>query len=271
MTKVDDIIHTTLRIPYWIKGTIMRKGSRPYATVLFIHGIGNSAQAWREVVDQLPGGVKCVMVDLIGFGRSPRPQADAYDVATQARAVKLLCARHGIRGNVLIVGHSMGSLVAIELARRYPRFAHSLILCSPPLYQPSVKGVQLPTSDAVLRSLYRAARKSPEQFVRLSAVAMKYVLVNRAFNVTDENVASYMSALEAAIINQTSLDDIKTLHVPIRIIRGSLDPVLVSSRIKRLAKDQPNIAVLTILAGHEVRGRFAKKVVEEIVATLQQQ
>jgi pimeloyl-ACP methyl ester carboxylesterase len=100
---------------------------------------------------------------------------------------------------------------------------------------------------------------------------MKYGLVNRAFNVTDENVASYMSALEAAIINQTSLDDIKTLHVPIRIIRGSLDPVLVSSRIKRLAKDQPNIAVLTILAGHEVRGRFAKKVVEEIVATLQQQ
>ena len=264
----DQVIHRYLRVPYRLHMSVVKKGRRPRQTILFIHGIGNSGLAWSEVIRQLPDDTRAITVDLLGFGQSRRPSWVAYDVATQARAVLRTCLRYGVTGDMVIVGHSMGALVAIEFARRYPLLARSLILCSPPLYRQEHRRL-LPNSEAALRRLYRAAHQSPEQFVKLSSLAMKYDLINASFNVTDENVDSYMNALEAAIINQSSLQDIRKLTLPIHIIRGSLDPVLVSRPIKQLAKDQPNVTVSTVAAGHEVRGRFIPKVIEAIAAMRQ--
>lgn len=264
----DQIVHQYLRVPYRLHMSVVKKGRRPRQTILFIHGIGNSGLAWSEVIRQLPDDTRAVTVDLLGFGQSHRPSWAAYDVTSQARAVMRTCLRYGVTGDLIIVGHSMGALVAIEFARRYPLLTKSLVLCSPPLYRPDTKG-KLPTSEMTLRRLYRAVHQSPEQFVKLSEVAMRYQLINMSFSVTDKNVASYMSALEAAIINQSSLQDIRKLTLPIHIIRGTLDPVLVARPIKQLAKDYPNITVSTIIAGHEVRGRFVSKVIEVLAAMRQ--
>lgn len=264
----DQLVHRYLRVPYRLHMSVIKKGRQPRQTVLFIHGIGNSGLAWGEVIRQLPDDTRAITVDLLGFGQSHRPSWAAYDVATQARAVLRTCLRYGVTGDMVIVGHSMGALVAIEFARRYPLLVRSLILCSPPLYRQENRRL-LPHSEAVLRRLYRAARQSPDQFVRLSGLAMKYGLINTSFNVTDENVDSYMNALEAAIINQSSLRDIRQLTLPIHIIRGSLDPVLVAKPIKQLASERPNVTISTVAAGHEVRGRFIPKVIEAIAATRQ--
>lgn len=248
---------------------VIRYGKRPRRTVIFLHGIGNSSEAWHGVIEQLKGAdVRIVAIDLLGFGRSPRPKYTEYDVVTQAKSVRLTCLLRGIfTKDVVIVGHSMGALVAIEYAKRYPAYVSSLLLCSPPLYAPP-KDRYLPTSDDRLRRLYKAALGSPKQFVKLSEVAMKYELINKAFNVTDKNVDSYMSALRAAIINQTSLDDVAVLTLPIQVLQGTLDPVIVQKHIKRLARRHANISVSSIVAGHEVIGRFEKKVVAVLQSEL---
>lgn len=265
----DIFFHRYLRVPYRLHSRVIKKGKKPKTTILFIHGIGNSSSAWDDVIDRIPDNIRIMTVDLLGFGRSSRPTWAAYDVATQARAVFRTCLHQGVVGNLVIVGHSMGSLVAIELARRYPLFTSSLILCSPPLYETDEVSRRLPTTDAVLRTIYRAAQQSPDQFLKFSTLAMKYELINKAFNVTDENIGSYMSALEAAVINQTSLRDIRTLTLPVHIIHGTLDPVLVARHIKALPKENPNIMVSSIIAGHEVKGRFASKLVDVIITKLQ--
>ncbi len=245
-------------------------GRRPRQTVVFLHGLGNSGMAWREVVERLQGSdVRVIAIDLLGFGRSPRPKNATYDAATQARSVRhTLLLRGVLWGKIKIVGHSMGALVAIEYARRYPSHAASLLLCSPPLYEPPGGTRSILSGDDALRRLYASAQASPRQFLRLSEVAMKYELINEAFNVTDANVASYMNALRAAIVNQTSLRDIETLTLPIRIVRGTLDPVLVSKHIKRLARRHDNITVTSIVAGHEVVGRFAARVADILCTEL---
>lgn len=245
-------------------------GKRPRQTLVFLHGIGNSIESWREVIDQLKdSNVRVIAIDLLGFGRSPCPKHAEYDVVTQAKSVRLTLLLRGLLWrNVKFVGHSMGSLVAIEYARRYPARVLSLMLCSPPLYTPPRTNGYILSGDNMLRRLYTSVQASPKQFLRLSEVAMKYELINTSFNVTDKNVGSYMSALRAAIINQTSLDDIATLTLPIHIVRGTLDPVLISKNIKRLARKHSNITVTSIVAGHEVVGRFAKRVADTLRAEL---
>lgn len=267
---IDALVHRWLRVPYHLHASVRKSTGRARATIVFLHGIGNSGEAWNEVVSQLPDNIRIITIDLLGFGNSPRPSWVTYNATTQARAVASTCMTLGIRGKVIVVGHSMGALVAIELAKRYSFFIKSLVLCSPPLYKPDTLRYGIfPSTDKMLKDLYRSIHRSPEQFVGLSKVAMKYELINKAFNVTDTNVASYMAALEAAIINQTSLDDIAKLTLPIEIIRGTLDPVLVPGNIKKLAAAHSTITLHSVVAGHEVLGRFAKKTVQVILKAVQ--
>lgn len=265
---LDTIIHRWLRVPYTLTVRHIRRPRQPRATVLFIHGIGNTGDAWSDVIAKLPDDVRIIAIDLLGFGDSAKPDWATYNAKMQARSVAATYLALRITSPAIIVGHSLGSLVAIEIAKRYPLLVKSLVLCSPPLYQESTtRGRFSLRTDDLLRQLYATAYERPDEFVKLSAVAMKYNLINRSFNVTSDNVASYMATLKAMIINQTSLADAYQLTVPTTIIYGSLDPVVVGKNLKRLADQTPTITMKTILASHEVKGLY----VTAVVKVLQQQ
>lgn len=262
----DAITHRWLRIPYTLTVRYIQRPRRhPRATIVFIHGIGNTGDAWRDVIAKLPSDVRIIAIDLLGFGDSAKPDWATYNAKTQARSVVATYLSLGLASPAIIVGHSLGSLVAIEIAKRYPLLVRSLILCSPPLYKlpPGKNRFSLRTED-LLRQLYNTAYNRPDDFLRLSAIAMKYNLINRSFNVTSSNVASYMATLRAAIINQTSFADAHKLTVPTSILYGTLDPVVIGKNLKQLADDTPHIALTTIIASHEVRGRYVTAVVKAI-------
>ena len=266
---LDRILHKWLKLPYTLHVRHIRRPKRPVATYVFIHGIGNSGDAWSEVITGLPDNVRIITVDLLGFGSSPHPKWATYNASTQARSVTATLVRLGIIGKVVLVGHSLGSLVAIEVAKKYPMSIDSLLLCSPPLYTPNDTQSKLPIqSDKMLRALYQGTLRRPNQFVAIASFAMRYNLVNKSFNVTHENVSTYMTALEAMIINQTSYDDARQLTVPVHIIEGTLDPFVLHARLKRLVKQNPNITLQTVLAGHEVRGLFVKALIKRIAVDL---
>src|SRR5690606_32949013 len=117
-----------------------------------------------------------------------------------------------ISGQMILVGHSLGALVAVEMTKRYPILVRSLVLCSPPFYlADTTKPALLPRSDKLLRRIYGAAQQRPEQFVRLAGFAIKYGLANKGFSITNDTVDTYMATLQSAIVNQTSFEDAKEL------------------------------------------------------------
>ncbi|MDB5184007.1 MAG: hypothetical protein JWO07_688 [Candidatus Saccharibacteria bacterium] len=259
---IDTLIHRWFHVPYALTVRHLKRPKRPQATLLFIHGLGNTGDAWSDVIKQMPPNVRIITVDLLGFGDSPSPKWALYDAKTQARSVLATLLRLRITTPVVVIGHSLGSLVAIEMAKRYPLLINRLILCSPPLYDD--QKVRLPRGDDLLRQMYSAAADHPDRFLRLAAFAMRYRLINKTFNVTTDNVDSYMAALSAMIINQTSLHDAYNLKVLTTIIRGTLDPVVIAKNLNRLQKLNPLVTVKAIIAGHEVKGRYVKSVVKVI-------
>jgi cis-3-alkyl-4-acyloxetan-2-one decarboxylase len=261
---LDLIFHRLLRLPYTLHVQASEPAGKPRATILFLHGIGNSGEAWSHVTAALPKDLRLITIDLLGFGKSPQPTWVLYNAKTQARSVHASLLKLRIRGPIIVVGHSLGALVAIELAKRHPKYIKSLILCSPPLYQPEYPF----NRDRFLREIFRLSQRYPERFVALSSQAKRYGLVNKAFSVSTDNVATYMKALEATIINQRTLEDAKQLELPITIIHGKLDPVVIPRNLKSLAKGNPNVTLKHILAGHEVHGRFIPAIVAEIEAQI---
>lgn len=92
-------------------------------TVL-LHGITESARSFDPLIDRLAADTTVVAVDLRGHGRSPH--GAAYDPASMAADVHALLARLDLPAqgpddpDPLVVGHSMGGLVAVAYGAAYP-------------------------------------------------------------------------------------------------------------------------------------------------------
>jgi alpha-beta hydrolase superfamily lysophospholipase len=105
--------------------------------------------------------------------------------------------------------------------------------------------------------------------VKISVLAAKYKLVSKTLDLNKDNVDSYMAALEATIVNQTSLRDAKKLKLPIHILRGTLEPVVVNRNLKELAKVNKHVTLKNVVASHEVYGLFVPAVVKAIRETIE--
>ena len=261
---MDSFFHRWLRIPYALHVTEFLSPKRPKATFVLIHGIGNSAKAWNDLIPLLPDNVRVIGIDLLGFGQSPKPNFVKYDAKTQARSVWLTLIKLRLLQQPIIVGHSLGSLVAVEVAKRYPIAIKKLILCSPPFYKPTEAKRQLLKRDEILKDLYRRMKKYPLTLESLSPLIVKLKLASPALNINEGNVASYVAALESSIVNQTSMQDAAKLKLPITVLYGALDPVVIGSNIRSLAKKNSNIIAKKIATGHEVVGRYVRIVAKEI-------
>ncbi|WP_217569790.1 alpha/beta fold hydrolase [Mesorhizobium sp. GbtcB19] len=95
------------------------------APVLLIHGVGMSAAIWQPQIAAMQDRFDIVAIDMLGHGASPLPPENAglSDFADQA--IRLL--DHLGLDRVAVVGHSMGALVAQEIALRAPSRISSLV------------------------------------------------------------------------------------------------------------------------------------------------
>jgi pimeloyl-ACP methyl ester carboxylesterase len=85
-------------------------------------------------VDPLARRFRVILPDLPGFGRSPKPDV-RYTPDFFREVTRGLLERLGLADKPLtIVGHSLGSIIAVEYARRYPQGIDRLVLMNLPRY-----------------------------------------------------------------------------------------------------------------------------------------
>jgi pimeloyl-ACP methyl ester carboxylesterase len=92
--------------------------------VVFCNGVGVSTFFWKYVVEQLSDRFEVILWDYRGHGRSARSlQPDAHDLSIDRHAADLeeVLDDAGIRRPALVIGHSMGCQVALQLALRAPK------------------------------------------------------------------------------------------------------------------------------------------------------
>jgi pimeloyl-ACP methyl ester carboxylesterase len=110
--------------------------SRPLAVL--VHGVTSSSRTWWRVGPALAErGFRVLAVDLRGHGASPRPVAGLAATDLAADVAETVAAAAGSPEAVtapvdLLVGHSLGALVALELVTARPAFASRLLLEDPP-------------------------------------------------------------------------------------------------------------------------------------------
>lgn len=111
---------TGVRLAYVERGDA---GGRP---VIFLHGVTDSWRAFERVLALLPASIRAFAISQRGHGDSSRPPA-GYRFATFAADVRAFVEALQL-GPVTLVGHSMGSGVAMQFAVDYPALVSRLVL-----------------------------------------------------------------------------------------------------------------------------------------------
>ncbi|GLY39284.1 haloalkane dehalogenase [Amycolatopsis sp. NBRC 101858] len=85
--------------------------------IVFLHGNPGSSHGWRLVLPHVGGG-RLLAPDLIGMGRSPKPDI-GYSFADHARHLDAWFDELGL-DDVVLVGHDWGGALAFDHAARHP-------------------------------------------------------------------------------------------------------------------------------------------------------
>lgn len=90
-----------------------------------LHGISSGAASWHKQMALL--GYRVLAWDMPGYGESPMLATARADAGAYADALARMLDRAGVQKTVLL-GHSLGALVAAAFAARYPQRVRYLVL-----------------------------------------------------------------------------------------------------------------------------------------------
>ena len=98
-------------------------------SLLFVHGYGGMLEHWDQNIPPLVEGHHILAIDLLGFGKSDKPNA-RYSLSLFAEQIRSILEYRKV-DHVIIVGHSMGGASGLYFAHENPDAVKGLVLANP--------------------------------------------------------------------------------------------------------------------------------------------
>ncbi len=231
-----------------------------------LHGIASSSVTFERLVPLVEPYHRVIAIDLLGFGASPAPEDSDYTVEQHTASLARTIRRLRLREPFVLVGHSMGALIASRYAATHHAEVAKLVLVSPPLYLPTTAigaGSDRTTMGLYFR-LYEFLRENKDFTIRAAAGLARISPIKNLLDVSERNWRAFVLSLQNSIESQTALTDLASVRVPIELIYGSLDPLLAPAGIK-IAEQLRHVTVHRVDRGdHVIRPRMARVVATAI-------
>jgi pimeloyl-ACP methyl ester carboxylesterase len=210
--------------------------------VLFIHGTG--ASVWGDLFALASGSCRAIRYDRRGFGASLHAPVDKLSRHAQD-AARLLEARDG-RGAV-IVGWSIGGVIAAELAIRHPELVAGLVLLEPPLWAKKHPDLNL-FNGVVLSTLLGLVAGPRRGGLRFSRWVMRERSGGNSLDTVDPRVREQIAANAAAIGveirggtgEHLSSADFASIRVPTEVFAADRSQQFLVDGARRMADAIPN-------------------------------
>lgn len=187
------------------------------APVVLVHGNWGSSTWWEPVLARLPAGRRALAPDLRGRGQSHGPDTD-YGISSLAADVIAFADALALE-QFDLVGHSLGSCVAMEIALTHPERLRSLVVVSPGwvdgmpgAYAIPERQKQLKDDPAFLAMALRAIIPGPDDD-----------LWRRLLRDAGDQRLEAAVALLPALTDWKPGDSVGRISVPRVVISGALD------------------------------------------------
>lgn len=185
----------------------------PELTVVFIHGFTLASDVYYMQVDFLREkfpNVKSLLIDARGHGRTGRVDPELCTIEGTADDVLAAINAHATTGPIILVGHSLGGLTALNLVKRVTEEAVSrirgVILVATSIESLSAQGVPQVLASPAAEAVKNTVEASPDDARRFREYAAELIAPTLAVGVFRRPTNSHVIELHAAMINETPLD-----------------------------------------------------------------
>jgi len=245
---------------------VMDEGEGP--VIIFVHGIASSSATFDRVIPQLSDRYRCIAFDLLGFGESPSPADATFTIEEHVDSISSTIHSLRLDAPFILVGHSLGSLLAARYAAMHPSRVSRLVLVSPPVYVPPSQ-----IGDPVVRARVGAYMRAYEflrtnkEFTMATVVTLRRLFqLDDILEVSERNWHAFVLSLQNCIETQTTVSDIASVRVPIDVVYGSLDQFIAPGTMQIIGQMR-HVTMHRVEANdHLVRKRLARRIVEVIAA-----
>jgi len=213
--------------------------------ILFIHGLGSSADRWLDIPDAISMYYHTIAVDLIGFGGSDKPTDVNYTIEQFSEFILEFIEKIGLSGDdrkITLVGHSLGGYIAVDFAIRNKGLIEKLVLLDSsgflkgptPLLEQYLNAAKYPSYDSV-RNVFEQMVAQPWKVLP--------VIINIFITRINSPGAKYPfeSAYQNSTATQIDLSRLKSIEdIPTLIIWGKSDnliPIEYSEPFKQVFKN----------------------------------
>lgn len=228
---------------------------------MLLHGMLGSSRYWHSVTKLLHAKHRVIAIDLLGFGRSPKPLG-AYTPEDHVASLAVTLQALDVKQPFTLAGFSMGSLIALRYAALYPEQVGYLALISPPVYDTPEKARQtiidsrrVPAALAygpvacvicwthhLLRPLFRII--TPRYYRHLPHAV--------AVDSSAHTCTSYFFSLKRVIERQQVCEDLSHVKAPVSILYGIRDKLMMSQPISSLSRCHPALNIKSCSAAHHI-------------------
>ncbi len=150
--------------------------------VILLHSWVGSWRYWIPTMQQLQLKYKVYAIDLYGYGDSVKNE-QRYSLEHQVQMLDDFIVKLGISKTALI-GHGLGSMVAVEYARKYPDKVPRMLLVSTPLFDPGDLDKRRMVMPNVVSTVGRqptvTSDHAPEATIMNASSAMRAALLEAA-------------------------------------------------------------------------------------------
>lgn len=244
-------------------------------TFLLLHGLAGSHRYFGAAFDVLAADARLVVPDLLGFGGSIHRGGTDYSADAHAAAVHESLEQLGVEPPVYVGAHSVGALVALRLARRWPDGVRGIAAFGPPLYAsaeharehvgrlgPWVRLFAMDTAWARWICAWMCAHRST------AARLAEWLRPDLPAQIARDGVAhdwdSYSGSLRSLVLGSSGMLDLEHVEVPVELIMGERDRVVDPEVLEGLARARTNVRLERWPGDHDLPLRDP----ERCVATL---
>lgn len=238
---------------------------------MFLHGVGSSGRTWEWLPRELTRGRRVIRVDLRGHGRSDHAPG-TYDLPRYGSDAVAVLAEVASRPAVL-VGNSLGGVVAWRVAQRRPELVVAVLLEDPPLYAgetPAAEagrfrdifhGVRAVILESRERGLTEdetaqhigGIRWGPPGTPTLGELLTEDGLATLAFGYTRLDIGVIDGAIDGSTLAAAQTRPPVTRPVVVVAADDAAGAAFTTGDEARLAASQPNIEVLRVAgSGHRI-------------------
>ena len=207
-------------------------GDRNKPVVTLMHGKNFNADYLTPTANYLnKKGYGVLIPDQIGFGKSSKPTHYQYSFSVLAHHTKSLMASLEIQKSI-VMGHSMGGMLASRFALMYPQSTQQLILVNPIGLENYLRYVEYKDTDFFYKN---ELAKTPEAIRRYQQknyydgqwndqfAALTHFMIGQLQGPDKEQIAWVNAQTYDMIFTQPVITEFHDLSVPVRLIIGTRD------------------------------------------------